>query len=359
MELAEIIGLRPQPAAGLLMALTRRCPMRCAHCSTDSSMTGRDPDQEPFLRFVRSFTRRDRPDALLLTGGEPLLLPGLVTQIVAAAHDAGTRCAVLTGAFFARSARIPAAILSVVDVVDHFSVSTDAFHEREISRTDVFRLLRQVLDAGTPVSIHTVGAGDDDPYLADLIRDVTRAFGSMVPILVNAIRPVGRASGLPGLSAAGGGSPDPRRALSCAMAAWPVVAPDGEIVACCNQSVVDRRPVPRHLSLGHVTTDDWAVVRNRVLASPILRAIRTVGPSHILARAGAPEGGYCAGCRGLGEDPAAAAEAVRIGAGVAGRLLADHAAHIQVAAGPVAFVRRHGCARYADLVTMGSKAGRS
>lgn len=42
MRLAEIIELRPVPAAGLLATLTRRCPLNCAHCSTSSGPRGED-----------------------------------------------------------------------------------------------------------------------------------------------------------------------------------------------------------------------------------------------------------------------------------------------------------------------------
>ena len=302
----------------------------------------------------------DRPDLLMLTGGEPLLLPRLVTRLAAAAHEAGSRVAVLTGAFFAGGDGTPPTIRAVVEAVDHFSVSVDAFHEQEIPRENAFRLLREVMDAGTPVSIHTVGAGDDDPYLADLVADVDRVLGDGVPILVNTVRRVGRHAGSPTALAV------PRdhhrvlpRVLPCAMASWPVVAADGEIVACCNQSVVDRRPVPRHLSLGHAATDDWAAIRARADASPVLQALRSAGPLHIRARAGVTTGDYCAGCRSLSEDPAAEAEAIRVGAGAVGRLLADHAARIQIAAGPAEFVRRHGSVRYAQRVTGAAGAAES
>lgn len=140
------------------------------------------------------------------------------------------------------------------------------------------------------------------------------------------------------------------------MAAWPVVAPDGAVLACCNQTVVDRRPVPGHLSLGHVATDDWSTIRRRALDSPVLRAIRVAGPIRLLGGAGISVQDYCSSCRSLGEYPTAQAEAARIGGGAAGRLLADHAAHLQTSAGPAAFVRRHGSVRYASLVTRPSAA---
>lgn len=106
MELAELVGLRPFPAAGLLLGLTRRCPLRCGHCSTGSDLTVREePDAGQLLRFVGSFTEENRPDVVMLTGGEPLLLPTLAGELSFLARRAGSRTAVLSGMFFARSRR--------------------------------------------------------------------------------------------------------------------------------------------------------------------------------------------------------------------------------------------------------------
>jgi hypothetical protein len=354
MQLAEILARRPVPCAGLLLTLTERCPMRCAHCSSASTTVGQEPDAGSLARFTASFEPDNRPDIVMLTGGEPLLLPALVNELAETARRAGARTAVLTGAFFARNgSRIPARIVRAFRAVDHVSVSLDAFHEREVARGDVFRVLRRVLDMGLPASVHTVGAGPDDPYLADLIGDVRRVFADQVPLLVNTIRPVGRAAAW---ATARPVRADGQRLLPCAMAAWPVVARDGTVVACCNQTTATRRPVPEHLRLGHVDTDDWASIRDRALSSPVLRMIRTTGPADLLARYGTAadsvDHGYCEGCQRLGEHPEVVGAAEAIGGGVVGEMLDRYAAQVQVAAGPVTLVRRHGIARYADLIAL-------
>ncbi|MEU7908833.1 radical SAM protein [Actinoplanes sp. NPDC049118] len=352
MELGELVGLRPLPGAGLLLALTQRCPLRCAHCSSASTQAGPQPSAARLRRFVASFGDRDRPDVVLMTGGEPLLRPELVAELALAARRRGARSAVLTGAFFARTAT-PAAIRAAIDAVDHFSVSIDVFHERQIPRPDVFRLLSSVLDAGTPVSIHAVGATAGDPYLTGLVADVRRRFGDRVPMLVNTVRPVGRAAAW---AAARPMPADPGEVSPCAMAAWPVVAADGMVLACCNQDVVDRRPAPEHLRLGHLDDDDWPAVRRRLLTAPVLRMIRSTGPAHLLSRYGTPaagapaDQGYCAGCRRLGERPEVLAAAGRAAAGAVGELVDRQVAAVQLRAGPVDFVRRYGCARHAHLV---------
>ncbi|MFD5345534.1 radical SAM protein, partial [Streptomyces anulatus] len=149
--------------------------------------------------------------------------------------------------------------------------------------------------------------------------------------------------------------PDPAAASPCSMAAWPVVAFDGRVLACCNQDTVDRRPVPAHLDLGHIGVDDWATVRRRALESPVLRMLRTVGPTHLAARygSGPGTGSYCDGCRALDGDEAAAAGARAVAGGAAGALLDLTAAVRGSREGAQGVVRRHGCAAYAPLVVTG------
>lgn len=357
MELAELIGLRPLPAAGLLLTLTRRCPLSCAHCSTSSTRESHErPDPDQLSRFVASFTAGDRPDVMMLTGGEPLLLPGLVARLSASARAVGTRTALLSGMFFARTRTVPRPVLRAAAAVDHFSASLDAHHEREVPREAVFRALRTIRETGVAVSFHLTGTGPDDPYLADLVRAIDREFGGTVPALVNRVRAVGRAASWasPARTAAGD------RVLPCAMAAWPVVAFDGTVLACCNQDVVDRRPVPAHLRLGHIAEDDWAAVRRRSLRSPVLRMVRAVGPSHLRARyapAAPPAASSCEDCRLLASHPEVTAGAEAVAGGAAGALLDLTVARRQFDAGPKALVRRHGCAAYAAWVLPGRRRG--
>ncbi|MET9919422.1 radical SAM protein [Streptomyces sp. NPDC006435] len=350
MELAELVGLRPVPAGGVLVTLTRRCPLRCSHCSTGSGPWVREePEADALERFVSSFAAADRPDVMMLTGGEPLLRPNLVASLARSARAAGTRTALLSGMFFARSRGLSAPMRRVVRTLDHFSASLDLPHEREVPRAAVFRAVREIRELGVAVSFHLTGTGEDDPYLADVTADIDRTFGGTVPSLVNEVRPFGRAASWarPARTVPDGGG-----ALPCAMAAWPVVAFDGTVLACCNQDTVDRRPVPPHLRLGHIARDDWSAVRTRALGSPLLRLVRTVGPAHLRRRwsPGTPAGSYCGDCRRLGELPEVVAAADALASGAAGALLDLTAARRQHDQGPVTLVRRHGCAAYADLV---------
>ncbi|MEV4231700.1 radical SAM protein, partial [Streptomyces bobili] len=354
MRLAEIIELRPVPAAGLLATLTRRCPLSCAHCSTSSGPRGEDTPSEALRRFVGGFTAGDRPEVLMLTGGEPLLRPALVGDLAELAASAGTRTSVLSGMFFATEGPVPDRIMRALRHVAHFSASIDVFHEREVPRAAAFRAVHHIMDSGIDVSFHVVGNSVDDPYLADITASIRAEFRDQAAVLVNHVRPVGRAAGrVAGWAAArtvplqgageqaGEGAAAEGRPAPCAMAAWPVVAFDGTVAACCNQRVVDARPLPEHLRLGHIAVDDWPRIRRRCQESPVLRTIRTAGI------------GSCASCRTLARRPAALAAAERAGSRPAADAMDVLGARLQRDAGAAVLLRRYGSERYAPLVLLG------
>ncbi|WLQ32250.1 radical SAM protein [Streptomyces castrisilvae] len=342
MRLAEIIELRPVPAAGLLATLTRRCPLSCAHCSTSSGPRGEDTPADALRRFVGGFTPGDRPQVLMLTGGEPLLRPRLVDGIAGLAATAGTRTAVLSGMFFAADGRIPARIMRALRHIDHFSASIDVFHEREVPRAAVFRAVHHIMEKGIDASFHVVGLSPDDPYLADVTAAIRAEFRDRAAVLVNHVRPAGRAAHWAAARPPGGAG---QRPAPCAMAAWPTVAFDGTVTACCNQRVVDARPAPPHLRLGHIAVDDWADIRRRCQESPVLRTLRTAGA------------GSCADCRSLARRPRALAAARAAGSSPAAGAMDVLGARLQRDAGAETLLRRYGTGRYAPLVLLGGRDG--
>ena len=304
MHLRELLENRPRPAAAVFLTLTRRCPLHCAHCSTSSTVTSEQAEASIFSRFVDTFTPTDRPDFLLLTGGEPLLRPDLVTRLATSAGAVGCRSYLLTGGFFARHGRVGAALDSALHSVDHVAFSLDVFHEAEVPRSAVFRAAHRIRSAGTSVSFQVVGTGDDDPYLAEVTGAIRAEFADQVPVLVGRIEPAGRAREwmTDRFDQAAGSATEPVVAQPCTAAAWPVVGFDGTVTACANQSVLDHAPLPAHLVLGHAAHDDWPTIRERCQRTPLLEAVRTVGPRHLLARrlegVDAPFG-YCQSCWAL------------------------------------------------------------
>jgi pyruvate-formate lyase-activating enzyme len=355
LHLIDLLARRTVPAAGVSIGLTRRCPLSCAHCSTNSTATSEEIAAEVLVDFVASFGTEDPPEFLMMSGGEPMLRPRLVREHAERAGAVGCRSCVLSGMFFARGAgRIPPPIRAAIDAVDHFSVSLDAFHEREVPRANVLRVLDTVLSSGTDVSIHAVGLDGDDPYLEELTAEVRRAFDDRVPIFVNTVNAFGRAREwyvppeLPQLAGIG--------ASPCQLAAWPLVSWDGTVTACGNEDVVDG-PAPPHLRLGHAR-DGWPAIQARCRASSMARAIRLYGPLYVadrLAADGTPGcDGYCETCRALSDDPALEERVVALMAQPSTTTVEAVAADLQLRDGALGFTRRYGTERYAELALLGA-----
>ncbi|WP_405584706.1 radical SAM protein [Streptomyces sp. NBC_01190] len=359
MHLLEIGARRNKPAAGLYLALTRRCPLSCAHCSTDSSSTSEQHPETPFRKLVESFDRETRPDLLLMSGGEALLRAALVADLARTARAVGTRSYVLSGMWFAREdRRLPAPVAAAIREVDHFAASLDEFHEREVSRAEVFRAMHQVREIVPDVSFQLTGRGDDDPYLADLIADVRREFDDQVPILVGTLSAIGRGRDLAGLTATPTSNVPVAAVDPCDRVTWPLVTYDGTVYACCNQDLVERRQ-PEHLILGHAARQSWPELRRIFLERELFRALRVLGPSFVAGRfsEGACDKGMCGNCVSLAGDERAQRGLAEYLRTESGRLLEIAAREVVERQAATAFSgRRSG--RYGDLVALGSEAGR-
>jgi pyruvate-formate lyase-activating enzyme len=355
LHLVDYLALRAIPAAGISIALTRRCPLSCAHCATNSTFTSEEAPADMFRRFVDSFTVEEHPQALAISGGEAFLRPALLQELAERAELVGCRTLALSGMFWAKSRRIPPPIKRAIDALDHFSCSLDVFHEREVRRADVYRALDTLLSEGKDVSMHLVGLDADDPYLAERTAEIRERFDDRVPMLVNGVNPYGRAAEwlqVPDYDDTSAAQPNP-----CALAAWPVLAFDGTIVGCGNDDVVDG-PAPAHLRLGHADADGWAAIRARTLTSHMLRAIRTYGPEHLAERHGAatPCDGYCSTCvRMAGDAPLMSAIEQHMRRPQAA-IVEEQVQALEREAGPTGFIRRFGMSRYAELVNLGAPA---
>jgi len=359
MHLVEILRIRMVPGAALFMALTRRCPLSCGHCSTESSLASEQYAEEPFRRVVDTFTAQTHPQLLYMSGGEALLRAGLVRDLAVAARAVGTRSAVVSGMYFARDGQsMSPAVRRAIGSVDHFTASLDEWHEREVSRREVFRALHEVRDMVPAVSMQLVGLDHDDPYLLGLIADVRREFDDEVPMLVDLVGAAGRAREW--LT-----EPEPANSrptagddvlAPCFMCSWPLVHWDGTVFACCSQTPV-ARALPDHLVLGHAARDPWPVLYERQRQRRMLHGIRVFGPMELRRRFGDGDtrDGYCGTCVRLGEDAGLTARVEEFFDSPAGRALSLATQQLTETADVSKFPAIYGSPRHANLVRLGWK----
>lgn len=355
MHLMELLSLRYNAGAGVSFGLTRRCPLSCLHCSTESTLSSEQYDGEMFMRFVNSFDINSRPEVISMSGGEALLRPRLIRKIADKAREFGTRSTILSGMFFSNSQHIPPLIKEAIKAVDHFSASIDTFHEREVPRANVFRVLATLLSEGKNLSLHIAGKNSDDPYLEEIIAEVLQKFNGALPMLVNVVSPFGRAKKWFSQDLSTQESNRKINAEPCSMAAWPVVGFDGTIFGCGNDDVIITKP--KHLILGHANADSWSTICRR-LNSPIMRAIRLFGPEYVATRykeTGWSCEGYCQTCMKLSNEETLELKIDEVMKKDSTKILENKVKEMQHEAGAIAFAKSHGIPRYAKLVTLGYK----
>lgn len=353
MHIAQLLALRPVPAAGAFLTLTRRCPLSCAHCSTNSMLSSEEHSAAIFADFAATFTPDDHPEIVWLTGGEPMLRPDLIHDIVASAHAVGASVALITGLYFARrDGRIPPRLLRALLAVDHVVASQDVFHEAQVPRDAALATVMTLVRAGQDVSFQLVGTGPDDPYLEQITAAIRRTFDDMVPALVAPLAPLGRAGDW---RKGNLGHRDQQPiAMPCVFAAWPVVTFDGRVVGCCQQHVVDG-PAPSHLRLGSAPGVGWPTVARAVRERAALRALRTFGPEVLAQQAGAELSahGYCGTCAALDGDKRVVIALDELTRRPSFPVLEDEIQRHYRQGRPDSFARRFGIAKYAHMLTLG------
>jgi pyruvate-formate lyase-activating enzyme len=355
-QLREILELRMVLGGGVFLALTRRCPLTCAHCSTVSTMDSEEHADGPFRAFVDSFTPDDHPELIYLTGGEALIRPALVRDLTARARVAGTRSVLLSGLFFARGGgHLPQAIARSLEFVDHFTASYDEFHEREVPRDRFFLALHRIRELVPAISLQLTGHGAGDEYLSALVADVRREFNDEVPMLVTSVVPMGRARSW--WPAPGEGVVAEHAEIPCPMVYWPVIHYDGTILPCCAQELVARHR-PTHLRVGNAATMTWTQTRELLATSPMLRSLRLLGPHRTVEQfAGRPaEGDLCRACLSLSGDQVAAERAAEYFARPAVRLLEKSAQDLLMRDPIHSFFTLAGVNDYREMALLGPPA---
>lgn len=298
----NLVSARAERLAGLYVAITRRCPLRCEHCSTRSSPQVGERELGPHLeRFFASIGKAGTaahppPRYVYFTGGEPLLHPELVTKLAIRARSFGARTHLISSGFFGKSSRLSPVLDTLLSrYIDGISFSWDIFHERFLEFAHLRRAVQWSQERGLAVSIqHTRVAGAEDPSAARFRHDLPG-----IPVFSSPLTRVGRAADndlvpLARQTESGGDTP-------CLVASWPVISYYGQIVACCNQTIIDAEPdqVPEHLGLGTVFEHTWEQVCERRSGRATLDIIETHGPRECLARAPEPGRSPCDECRAL------------------------------------------------------------
>lgn len=162
----ELLRVRPIPGMQeglmvLLMAMTRKCPLSCAHCFEGEVLNKRDEvGADEVIGMIRKFQERGVAQ-VELSGGEPLNMFNDLIRILEESDRQTTDFWVLTSGWNLtpeRAIRLKAAGLTGVAVsVDHWDADAhDAFRGRTRSYAHAHEAVRNARDAGLVVALSLV-----------------------------------------------------------------------------------------------------------------------------------------------------------------------------------------------------------
>ncbi|MCF6470230.1 hypothetical protein FAF44_17765 [Nonomuraea sp. MG754425] len=272
LRLADIERLRRARGRTVLLYLTDRCPVGCAHCSVGALPAGpRITDRALFEEIVAGIAAEPRVEAVAVSGGEPFAeRRGLVLAVDAFA-DAGKDVVLFTSGHWAAD-RCPGWITGVLERSSTIVLSTDAFHRAAVGRTRFGRAVAHAAGAGC----HVIAQILDEPGAATFARDVlAEALGGdwERQAEVNLITPLRAGRGREVFPIAR------HRAVSelgtCPLTGSPTVRYDGVVTGCCNESVITGggpRGLRRRVTGAAELRDALAAFR----ADPLLRAVGSV-----------------------------------------------------------------------------------
>ncbi|MEV0386452.1 radical SAM protein [Nonomuraea sp. NPDC050643] len=279
LRLADIERLRRTRGRTVLLYLTDRCPVGCAHCSVAALPDGpRVTDHGLLAEIVAAIGAEPGIEAVAISGGEPFAeRRGLVLAVDALA-EAGKDVVLFSSGYWASGTRCPGWVTRVLERSSTVILSTDGFHRAAIDRRRFSRAVAHAARARCHVILQLLDEPGAPEFARGVLRDVLgddwarRAeFTLITPLRA------GRGSGVFAI----GRHHDVAELGTCPLTASPTIRYDGVVTGCCNESVITGGG-PRGLRRRVAGAADVRAALARFRDDPLLRAVGSVPPDSLV-----------------------------------------------------------------------------
>lgn len=270
---AKIETIRGCKGQSVLLFLTDRCPVGCAHCSVDSRHDSPTiTDFELFDSIINWIATQPTIQLVGISGGEPFVERRGLERAMERFADAKIDQVVFTSGVWAK-AGVPVWISSALARCKTVYLSTDAFHASAIDDGTFARAAKAIADAGAWIVVQALDHEENLARVAALLR-TTLGSGWLSLAEINPLVPLtsGRGASQFNRVATTAG----RDFGACRLSASPTIRYDGAVSGCCNESVL-RGGGPARLRAKVNSSDELAEAVEAFLGDPMLRAIRSPG----------------------------------------------------------------------------------
>lgn len=303
MKHQQIEVLRQTPGASLLLFITDRCPVACAHCSVSSGADSPTiSDFSLFAQLVDGIALRSGIQVVGISGGEPFAERRGLTQACDSLTEQGKSIVVYTSGIWAspggrKSAsateqecisefgdrqaggagrsRPPAWIQSVLKQCCTVYLSTDSFHQAKASSLHFIHAAQHIAQAGAWIVVQTLEPECTEKLLLEAFGNDYRHYAELVEL-----RPLrnGRGSQVFPLQQS-----HPARNLGrCSLAVTPVVRYDGWVTSCCNEEIIMGKGPERFQNRVN-NREQLDALLGSYLADPLMRCVSRVGLGNLTA----------------------------------------------------------------------------
>ena len=275
LTLEQIERTREAHGHSVLLFLTDRCPVGCAHCSVDSRADSPTiTDFELFEKIVDGICALPEVRVVGISGGEPFVERRGLLLATERIVDSGKDVVVYTSGVWATRPEAPAWVRKVLGLSSCAFLSTDAFHAAQMQDERFVRAARAIAGVGVWIVVQVLELEDMVAKAESLLH---KAFGAdyadFAELNLTPPLPYGR-----GASVFMRTKHTPGHAFGpCRLVAAPVIRYDGLVSACCNENVI-MGGGPERLRRRTATADELTTAVGDFLGDPLVRAIGGVGP---------------------------------------------------------------------------------
>ncbi len=262
------------------LMLTYKCTIACQHCIVKAG-----PDRKEEMTLMSAYDWLEQLKAyrngfvcgISLTGGEPFYnLPQMI-NIANYAHKLGFIVSVVTNAIWATSKEEALRVLNMCSSIQMISVSADVPHQKQISFENVKNAIWAAKKLGKLYNIAVATESEDCPDYLHIMDDI---LGITDKEFINTaiILPVGRAE-KDVVEAKYKLTSKPAES-ACSMASFPVIFPNGNVIACIGPPIT--LPEFNPMYLGNLQKESLKEIFDSAESNFILHAVRTYGPKVLI-----------------------------------------------------------------------------
>ncbi|MBX3347980.1 MAG: radical SAM protein [Nitrospira sp.] len=265
----------------IVFSVTRRCPLTCAHCITQSSPNKSLPilkSQEAqilakdFLQLSQLGLRR-----ICFTGGEPILALEAVCILANEAKTHGISTCLVTSGYWGQNYQNACQTLKDLKSISRWDIGYDEHHEQFLPWEAFACTLELLVEYNVDFSVR-VCASSNPSKTAETVAKIRSVVGSEIPIITQSVRHLGRATNL---------VPTPPcmpRPIQPCISSGPLVREDGSVGPCCSGLAYSQSHNPFYF--GNALTDGLVSVWRHWREDKLLRLMRLLGLHYPIKWAG-------------------------------------------------------------------------